>query len=52
MEVLLITILLIINLVLVLALIIAHSFIRQYKTIINDKEKIIGALVECNDYVS
>ena len=52
MEVLVITILVIVNLLLVLAVIIANAIISEKKEIIQAQEKVIAALVEKNDYQS
>jgi len=52
MEVLVITILVIVNLLLVLAVIIANAIIGEKKEIIQAQEKVIAALVEKNDYQS
>lgn len=52
MEVLVITILVIVNLLLVLAVIIANAIISEKKEIIQAQEKVIAAHVEKNDYQS
>lgn len=52
MEVLIIIILVIVNLMLVLAVIIANAIISEKNDIIDAKEKIISQLVEKQDYKS
>ncbi|MDD3479984.1 MAG: hypothetical protein PHI42_06330 [Paludibacteraceae bacterium] len=52
MEVLIIVILVIVNLMLVLAVIIANAIIREKKEIINAKDKVIASMVEKDDYQS
>jgi len=52
MEVLIIVILVIVNLMLVLAVIIANAIIREKNEIIDAQEKVIASMVEKDDYQS